>query len=166
VENLPKSRKEAKEQGLTKYFTGKPCKKGHLDRRYTASYTCVVCAREKQAQWQRDNKDKWARRMRQYRRDKGDEFNAMMRRYYRNNPGPAKASAMKRYAAKRNRALWGQEEIKQIYLNVPEGHEVDHILPINGLQVCGLHVPENLRYIPKHENRSKSNRLLPEFAQQ
>ncbi len=38
------SRKEAKAQGLKYYFTGKPCKIGHLTERYTTSSGCVECS--------------------------------------------------------------------------------------------------------------------------
>lgn len=38
-------------------------------------------------------------------------------------------------------------------------HEVDHVVPLNGINVCGLHVHWNLCAIPHHENRAKSNRL-------
>ena len=37
-------RKEAKEKGLTKYFTGESCKHGHVCERYLGNYQCVKCA--------------------------------------------------------------------------------------------------------------------------
>jgi hypothetical protein len=43
-------------------------------------------------------------------------------------------------------------------------YEVDHIVPINGDAVCGLHVPWNLRVIPKRENRRKSKKLIEALA--
>ena len=46
---LPRKRKEAKELGLTHYFNGKPCPKGHINRRFTSSGTCFQCVYESTA---------------------------------------------------------------------------------------------------------------------
>lgn len=40
-------RKEARELGLLRYYTGKPCVHGHLQERHTSSGCCMECARIK-----------------------------------------------------------------------------------------------------------------------
>lgn len=37
---------EAKAQGRKTYFTGKPCKRGHIDQRLVANANCVQCNRD------------------------------------------------------------------------------------------------------------------------
>lgn len=38
------TRKEAKNLGLRYYFTGKPCKRGHIQKRMVASFSCSSCS--------------------------------------------------------------------------------------------------------------------------
>lgn len=40
------SRDEAISQGLKKYFTGKPCKNGHICERHVIGRNCVLCKRQ------------------------------------------------------------------------------------------------------------------------
>lgn len=42
--------------------------------------------------------------------------------------------------------------------------EVDHIIPLYGAAVCGLHVHDNLRVVLAAENRAKNNRIDPALA--
>lgn len=54
---------------------------------------------------------------------------------------------------------WSEREaIKAFYEACPEGYEVDHIIPLQGETVSGLHVLGNLQYLPMLENRSKGNK--------
>jgi hypothetical protein len=42
------TREEAIERGLRRYFTGQPCKRGHVGERYTLNAGCLQCMNESQ----------------------------------------------------------------------------------------------------------------------
>ena len=67
--------------------------------------------------------------------------------------------AWQRYMAKRkNQTPDGVDihELQAFYVNCPDGHEVDHIVPVSK---GGLHCLSNLQYLTVSENRRKSNKL-------
>ena len=54
---------------------------------------------------------------------------------------------------------WSEEEkIKEFYNKCPTGHHVDHIIPLQGKIVSGLHVLDNLQYLTEQENLKKGNK--------
>jgi 5-methylcytosine-specific restriction endonuclease McrA len=89
--------------------------------------------------------------------------------WQRENPGRANAKA-RRYQLLKKRAcpVWAEGvQIEGAYIEAARltretgiPHEVDHIVPLSGGGICGLHVPWNLRAIPAAVNRRKSNKVI------
>lgn len=75
------------------------------------------------------------------------------------NPKMRCQQAAKRRAAKLQRTPeWSDlDQIKQIYADCPYNLAVDHIIPMQGKFVSGLHVPENLQYLDLPTNSAKHN---------
>lgn len=81
--------------------------------------------------------------------------------HYHKNKAAYLARCWKRRAMKLKACpVWSDLlAIREIYKLCPKGFEVDHIIPLQGKDVCGLHVSWNLQYLTRAENRSKGNRL-------
>lgn len=162
------SRQNAIAQGLPRYFTGEPCKHGHTAARYTANKTCVTCANAKAdeskaknpekytalvAAWQKANPEKRLSYTRKYAQKNRDKRNLWTANYRQ-----TKIDRMPQWLAPSHIA-----EMESVYaycaaLNACGlKYHVDHVVPLRGKQVSGLHVPWNLQVIPGTENMSKGN---------
>lgn len=60
MELLPNSVAEAKASGSKYYFTGRPCKHGHIAKRAVVSGNCYECLMQATKAWAAENKDKFA----------------------------------------------------------------------------------------------------------
>jgi hypothetical protein len=144
-------RQLAVELGETQYFTGKLCPKGHTANRLTYTGRCLVCVRHSSRDFYNNHFDKAVASTRKYRRNNKGKVNALQ----------AKRRAKKLMATPR----WSQlDEITKMYegadyltrLTGMQWH-VDHVVPLINSTVCGLHVYNNLQYLPSHDNVVKGN---------
>jgi hypothetical protein len=147
-----------------KVFEGRPCKHGHTTR-YVNMNGCVTCINTKSTIRQKQNPDKVSEASKRWRTKNPDKHKQVYRDWVRTPEGKLlkRASTAKRRAARIQATppwLTQQDhaEIKLFYSNCPEGYEVDHIIPLQGEFISGLHVLSNLQYLPMAENRSKHNR--------
>lgn len=169
-------RKEALAAGDKRYFTGKACKRGHVDRRYAISGTCFSCNRLCRNAWRKANPEKASAEVIAWRKTNFEKekvtaaawqkanaakCRASSAAWDKANPGKACAKTMKRHAAKLQRTpSWADlEAIEAFYVARPEGFHVDHKIPLRGEFISGLHVLNNLQYLLATENIAKGNRL-------
>ena len=190
--NLPKTRQEAKDTGAKYYFTGEPCKHGHIAPRKTKG-ACVEClkvewkeAAEKRADYFREYNKSEAGQQAKRKYYEANKENVIARaqarpdedkrRYKKthkvNNPDMYKEmTSLRRRRFRDATPKWLTENQKmEIWLKyrlaielsraTGERHAVDHIIPLHGESVCGLHVPWNLQVLTQKDNLTKYNRMV------
>lgn len=83
----------------------------------------------------------------------------------------AEKSARRRAMAKMATPSWSDRSkilefyraSRKITKETGVAHHVDHIVPLNGKTVCGLHVHFNLQVLPSLDNEKKSNKTWPDM---
>jgi hypothetical protein len=177
------SRKMALRQNLPHYFTGRPCRNGHLAKRHAGCGTCIECGREKSKRHHRKYPEKQIARVARYAAANPDyvernraRINRCSSAYRKRNPALYNEAYARRRAALRNalpswltaedrKAIRAKyEEATRLSVETGEPWEVDHIVPLRGKGVSGLHVPRTLQVIPRRENRRKSNKFITTIA--
>lgn len=138
----------------------KSCQKKYGAARYTRNKQRIL----RQSKSYYSNNLESSRKKRSEWRENHREYSKEYGKLYRQlNPGKELAKCRRYQASKLNAVPpWltkaQVEELSKVYETCPKGYEVDHVVPLQGKGVCGLHVPWNLQHLPRAENRRKGNK--------
>lgn len=174
---IAKSRQDARERNLDLYLSEHICSSGHIPTiRYTNSKFCKACKCEKSRKVYEEKRHDpgWIEK----RNERGRIYNLTPQQIQRKNEASDEwrkqnrhlhaARFKRREAAKLCRTPpWVDHgAIEQVYLRSREltaatgvGHQVDHIVPLQGRYVSGLHVQSNLQVLTALENKIKGRKF-------
>lgn len=153
------------------------CVRSRAKRRYAADPEKVKAINNA---WRKRNPEDAQKADRKYAAANPERIKANHLRWRKANPEKHNANGLKwqkenpaKHAAKiacyrahklKATPVWLTAEQKSAILDFYQnasvrGLEVDHIIPLRGKVVCGLHVPWNLQFLTRSENASKSNNV-------
>ena len=168
-----------------------PLKDPEAHKAYLREYAQNNKAYARVKAWRAANPEKRAAQVKRYAEKYPEKVSAKSIRWKKNNPekaaqvskatrikNPARilANKAKYRASKRNRTpAWitpeDLEVIRCFYAVAKmynresnDSWHVDHVIPLNGKNVSGLHVPENLSVVRAKENHLKNNKYEAHYA--
>jgi len=131
--------------------------------------------KESTKEYRKANSDKIKESTKEYRKANSDKIKEYKKEYAKDNPDKRNALQAKRRSKKLQATPpWLTKEhlsaIRDFYIESKTlekatgiKHHVDHIVPLQGENVCGLHVPWNLQVLSASENLAKKNHYPDEW---
>ena len=172
--NLPFKYGDIREDGYLffAYHISKPLKK---DGFFIEDWRNLISFKNQKVNkinWRKENLQENKTKLKKWHDNNPTKKKLYDKNWYLKNLDKVNAKTAKRRSTKLNATPpWltdeHKKEITRIYKNCLEiskqtgvQHHVDHIVPLKGKEVCGLHVPWNLQILTATENLSKNNRLV------
>ena len=141
----------------------KECVKSYYKKYYSENKQKILKSNK---EWYENNKDLHQQFVKDWSYNNPDKIRKIHKRYRDKNKDKICYWSAKRRSRMKNSTLENYlDEVKEIYkkctfINMMcyRKYEVDHIVPLQGKNVCGLHVPWNLQILTKEDNIKKGNK--------
>jgi hypothetical protein len=163
------NKKEATEKGLTFYFTGKPCKHGHISERLVKGGSCRECKNSISAKKRNENREEYNRYCREKKRE---HYSSEKRKeLYQKNIISEMFYAAKQRAKNKNLSFTITKEdviIPKIcpVFGIPlDSSDVFHAPTLDRIVNDLGYVKGNVKVISAKANRLKNNGTIEEFKQ-
>lgn len=126
------------------------------------------------AKMMRESPDALRQRLAIWRLQNPERVKLQAHDWRKNNPGQKNALEATRKAKKlKATPIWANAIAIRGYYDTAvamgmllgEWYHVDHIVPLQGKTVCGLHVEHNLQILPASINAAKGNRVWPDMPE-
>lgn len=123
--------------------------------------------KKRNQRYYKKNKEKILAQQAEYREANPEKRKEAVSNWYYSNKDKSNALSAKRRSQKLNATpLWFEKEsVEGVYAMAKwlndttwNEYEVDHIIPLQGKDVCGLHCRDNLQILTKEDNLRKGNR--------
>ena len=183
---MHKTKADALLAGAKRYYPEIECRSGHVAPRRAATGECLACRQEAVKVWRSKNPERVAahnqkqydthteslkQRAKSFYWQNGEACREKSKQYQQANLHIfAKANAKRKAAEIQRTPAWLTADdhwmMEQAYelaalrtkmFGFP--WHVDHVVPLQGDIVSGLHVPLNLQVLPARDNRAKSNKF-------
>ena len=134
---------------------------------------CKQCDALRVRNYYAKNKDISNKRTAEFRKNNPEKHRLYSKNHYEKNKASYRQREIAYQMRKKTQApAWLSKahiaEMEGIYMfcQIFKGYQVDHIVPIRGKEVSGLHVPWNLQAISRRKNAQKSNTFNPSIYPQ
>jgi len=158
----------------TSLFPFRNARKGRAAR--VDDNRCKQCLKSIYAEWYNKNRLSQLDKMKSYYKshkekqadlnkknyiENKERYNKQSKEWRAANPHATTAHVRHYNLSKSKRTpLWSNKKaINKFYINCPNGKSIDHIHPLHGKLISGLHVLRNLQYLTRSENSEKSNKF-------
>lgn len=130
------------------------------------TYECKECTLSLRKKQRLENPSLNKEYCKKYYQNNKDKYyqNKPLRAYYQARRRAAKLQATPSWLTEFDLEMmkWTYQAAKIAESHYGEPYQVDHIVPLQGENVCGLHVPWNIQVITAHDNMSKGNKMPKE----